>query len=78
MRIIMLSTCYGSEDGFIVRRFLQNHQYVIADSLGAYFVRIGAAQFYCCHTALVAGSSAIINRYCAAVAPPQDDKIRRK
>lgn len=41
MQIIMLSTRYGSEDGFVVLRFLQNHQYEIADSLGAYFVRIG-------------------------------------
>jgi hypothetical protein len=44
MKIIMLSTRYGSEDGFVVRRFLQNHQYEIADSLAAYFMQIGAAK----------------------------------
>lgn len=44
MQIIMLYTRYGSEDGFVVRRFLANHQYEIADSLGAYFVRIGVAK----------------------------------
>jgi uncharacterized phiE125 gp8 family phage protein len=43
MQIIMLSTRYGSEDGFVVRRFLQNYQYEIADSLGAYFIRLGVA-----------------------------------
>ena len=44
MKIIMLQTRYGSEDGFVVRRFLQNHQYEIADSLGAYFIRLGVAK----------------------------------
>lgn len=69
MRIIMLSTRYGSEDGFVVRRFLQNHQYEIADSLGAYFVRTGAA----CHPVeceALAQDLVEFNRSCAAVTPP--------
>jgi len=45
MHIIMLQTLYGSEDGFCVRLFQQNQEYEIADTLAAYFVRIGAA----CH-----------------------------
>jgi|CXWL01.1.fsa_nt_gi hypothetical protein len=44
MQIIMLQTRYGSEDGFVVRRFLQNHQYEMADSLAAYFIRLGVAK----------------------------------
>ncbi len=44
MQVLMLSTRYGSEDGFVVRRFLQNHQYEMADSLGAYFIRLGVAK----------------------------------
>lgn len=44
MHIIMLHTRYGSEDGFVVHRFLQNHQYEIADSLGAYFIRLRVAK----------------------------------
>ncbi len=44
MQILMLFTRYGSEDGFIVRRFLQNHQYEMADSLAAYFIRLGLAK----------------------------------
>ncbi len=44
MTVIMLQTRYGSEDGFVVRRFLQNQEYEIADSLGEYFIRIGVAQ----------------------------------
>ncbi len=44
MKILMLQTRYGSEDGFVVRRFTQNQEYEVADSLGVYFVRIGAAQ----------------------------------
>lgn len=43
MKIIMLQTRYGSEDGFVVRRFLKNNQYEIADSLGAYFIWLGVA-----------------------------------
>jgi hypothetical protein len=39
MRIIMLQTRYGSEDGFVVRRFIKNQEYEIADSLAAYFIR---------------------------------------
>lgn len=45
MKIIMLQTRYGSEDGFTVRLFHQNQEYEVADSLGADFVRVGAA----CH-----------------------------
>lgn len=68
----MLFTRYGSEDGFIVRRFLENHHYEIADSLGAYFVRIGVAKLYCCHPALVAGSEAkSIDSNIAIPDPPQ-------
>ncbi len=44
MKITMLQTRYGSEDGFVVRRFLKNHQYEIADSLGAYFIWLGVAK----------------------------------
>lgn len=44
MQVLMLQTRYGSEDGFVVRRFLQNHQYEIANSLGAYFIRIGVCR----------------------------------
>jgi hypothetical protein len=43
MQVLMLQTRYGSEDGFVVRRFLQNHQYEIADSLGAYFINLGVS-----------------------------------
>ena len=43
MHIIMLKTRYGSEDGFAVRRFLQNQEYEIADSLAIEFIRSGAA-----------------------------------
>lgn len=43
MKITILVTCYGSEDGFVVRRFLQGAQYEVADSLGAYFIRLGVA-----------------------------------
>jgi len=43
MKIIMLKTRYGSEDGFAVRLFHQNQEYEVADSLGAYFVRVGVA-----------------------------------
>lgn len=43
MKIIMLHTRYGSEDGFVVRRFLQGVEYEVADSLGAWFVQIGVA-----------------------------------
>lgn len=43
MKIIMLFTRYGSEDGFVVHRFLRDHQYEVADSLGVYFVRLGVA-----------------------------------
>lgn len=59
MQILMLQTRYGSEDGFVVRQFSQNNQYEVADSLGTYFIRIGAAQFYCCHPALITGSGQI-------------------
>ncbi|MEK6746881.1 MAG: hypothetical protein AABY33_07620 [Pseudomonadota bacterium] len=44
MQIFMLHTRYGSEDGFVVRRFLENHHYEVADSLGAYFIRIGVCR----------------------------------
>jgi len=43
MKIIMLQTRYGSEDGFSVRLFRQNQEYEIAETLGAHFVRVGAA-----------------------------------
>lgn len=43
MRIIMLQTRYGSEDGFVVRRFVKNQEYEMADSLAAYFIRHGLA-----------------------------------
>lgn len=43
MRIIMLQTRYGSEDGFVVRRFVKNQEYEMADSLAAYFIRYGLA-----------------------------------
>jgi hypothetical protein len=58
MQIYMLFTRYGSENGFIVRRFLEKHHYEIADSLGLYFVRIGVAKLYCCHPAFIEGSEA--------------------
>ena len=44
MHIIMLKTRYGSEDGFAVRRFLQNQEYEIADSLAIEFIRSGDAR----------------------------------
>ena len=40
----MFETRYGSEDGFVVRRFMQNQEYEIADSLGAYFMRSGVCK----------------------------------
>ncbi len=44
MQIIMLQTRYGSEDGFVVRRFFKNYQYKISDSLAAYFISLGLAK----------------------------------
>jgi hypothetical protein len=44
MKIIMLQTRYGSEDGFVVRRFLQNNEYEIADSLAHQFIRSGISR----------------------------------
>lgn len=38
MRIKMLQTRYGSEDGFTPKRFHKDEEYTIADSLGAYFI----------------------------------------
>lgn len=43
MKILMIQTRYGSEDGFVVRRFIENQEYEMADSLAAYFIRIGVA-----------------------------------
>ena len=44
MNVVMLQTRYGSEDGFVVRRFLQHQEYEIADSLALEFIRSGAAR----------------------------------
>jgi hypothetical protein len=44
MKIMMLQTRYGSEDGFIVRRFFKNHHYEISDSLASYFIWLGVAK----------------------------------
>jgi hypothetical protein len=44
MKIIMLQTRYGSEDGFAVRLFRKNQEYEIAETLGAHFVRVGAGK----------------------------------
>lgn len=43
MRLLMLDTRRGSEDGFIVRRFYKNQIYDIADSLAQAFIRAGYA-----------------------------------
>lgn len=43
MKIIMLKTRYGSEDGFAVRLFLKGMEYEIASSLAIEFIRSGAA-----------------------------------
>jgi len=40
----MLKTCFGSEDGFSVRRFLKNYHYETADSLAVYFVGLSLAK----------------------------------
>lgn len=39
MRVLMLYTRFGSEDGFVVRRFLEGVRYDMADSLARYFIR---------------------------------------
>lgn len=44
MRVLMLDTRYGSEDGFVVRRFYRTQHYDMADSLAAAFIRLGVAE----------------------------------
>ncbi len=44
MKIIMLHTRYGSEDGFAVRLFLRGQEYEIADCLAAYFISKSCAK----------------------------------
>jgi len=55
MRLLMLETRRGSEDGFAVRRFHKNHHYDIADALARVFLRSKAAQ----QISKVKGQSAI-------------------
>ncbi len=44
MQVIMLSSRYGSEDGFAVRLFQKNQKYEIADWLGAHFISLRMAK----------------------------------
>jgi len=44
MRIRMLDTRYGSEDGFVVHRYLQNKEYDVLDSMAQFFIRKGWAE----------------------------------
>jgi len=46
MRIAMLETRRGSEDGFVVRRFEQGRIYDVADMLARTFIRAGWALEY--------------------------------
>lgn len=39
----MLETRRGSEDGFVVRRFLRGHSYDLADTLARALIRAGYA-----------------------------------
>lgn len=39
MRILMLETRRGSEDGFVVRRFCRGLSYEVADTLARAFIR---------------------------------------
>ncbi len=39
MRVLMLFTRRGSEDGFVVRQFFEGQRYEMADGLARYFIR---------------------------------------
>jgi hypothetical protein len=43
MRVFMLCTRRGSEDGFLVRRFFEGQQYDMSHMLACYFIRCGWA-----------------------------------
>lgn len=44
MKITMLGTHRGTEDGFTVRRFLKGETYDITHSLAVVFIRLGWAR----------------------------------
>lgn len=43
LRVMMLETRRGSEDGFVVRRYFQGKVYDLSMELGVYFLRKGWA-----------------------------------
>lgn len=44
LMIKMLKTKKGTENGFAVKQFVEGEIYVVADSLGRYFIKEGCAK----------------------------------